>query len=215
MESAGTESTEFGTPFINRQIGVTLGSRNNPWSYPANPALITPLNHAQRLANYSAGPEPAEYLCTSDLHADAVHLYLFSMQMEQTQPKGWVAFGQVYTLPRNTNSNFNALNSRGEYRLGHGLSAGLQYTYSKSINHLSAEGLGFTTNQTYPINDSTERRPSDYDSTHDVRAFAVWSLPMFREQKSVLGKIVGGSQLNGFYQTECKAPAFRHGDMSL
>jgi hypothetical protein len=87
-----------------------------------------------------------------------------------------------------------------EHRFHHGVTADIQYTFSKSIDQLSAEGPGFTTNQTYAIDDRTERGPSDYDSTHNFRAFAVWDLPIFSGRKDLLGKIVGGWQLNGIYQ---------------
>ena len=54
--------------------------------------------------------------------------------------------------------------------------------------------------QTYPIDDHTERGPSDYDATHNFRAYALWDLPIFRERKDFLGKLMGGWQLNGIYQ---------------
>ena len=45
----GTEATGFGTPFVNGQISFNIGTSNSPLSYPANPALITPLNPANGL----------------------------------------------------------------------------------------------------------------------------------------------------------------------
>ena len=87
-----------------------------------------------------------------------------------------------------------------EHRFRHGFTANVLYTWSKSIDQLSAEGPGFTTNQTYPIDDATERGPSDYDATHNFRAYAVWELPIFRQRKDLLGRLVGGWQLNGIYQ---------------
>lgn len=223
----GTESTGFGTPFVNGQIAFTLGTSNNPQSYPANPVLITPLNPANGLPTILPG-QSAPNIYANPTSMPTPYTYLFSMQIEQTLAKGWVAtvgyqgsaghhltriknlaefyptsnqdVGQVYTFTPDTNSNFNALNARVEHRLSHGLAADFQYTYSKSIDQISAEGPGFTTNQTYPIDDNTERGPSDFDSTHNLRAYAVWYLPVFREQNNLLGKLVGGWQLNGIYQ---------------
>jgi hypothetical protein len=107
---------------------------------------------------------------------------------------------QVFTFTPDTNSSFNALNSQLEHRFHHGVSANLQYTYSKSLDQISAEGPGFVTNQTYPIDDRTERGPSDYDATHNFRAYALWELPIFRARHDMLGSLLGGWQLNGIYQ---------------
>ena len=156
------------------------------------------------------------------------YVYLYSMQMQYSLPSDWVMtvgyqgsmghhllrlknldffypnpnkdVNQVFNFTPDTNSSFNALNSQLEHRFHHGVSTNIQYTYSKSIDQISAEGPGFVTNQTYPINDHTERGPSDYDATHNFRAYAVWDLPIFRTRKDFLGKMVGGWQLNGIYQ---------------
>ena len=72
--------------------------------------------------------------------------------------------GHVYQFTPDTNSNFNALNTQLEHRFRHGFSANFQYTWSKSLDQISAEGPGFVTNQTYPTDDATERGPSDYDA---------------------------------------------------
>jgi hypothetical protein len=106
----------------------------------------------------------------------------------------------VFDFTPDTNTSFNALNAQLEHRFKHGVSFNTLYTYSKSIDQLSSEGPGFVTNQTYPIDDRTERGPSDYDATHNFRAFALWELPIFRGRNDVLGKIAGGWQLNGIFQ---------------
>jgi hypothetical protein len=156
------------------------------------------------------------------------YIYLYSLQMQQLLPKDWVftlgyqgsasrhltritnlaefyptpspSVSQVFTFTPDTNSNFNALTAQLEHRFHHGFSANVLYTYSKSIDQLSAEGPGFVTNQTYPIDDATERGPSDFDATHNFRAYAVWDLPVFREGNGFLSKVAGGWQLNGIYQ---------------
>jgi len=223
----GTETGAFGTPFVNGQISFNLGTSNNPLSYPANSALITPLNPANGLPTILPN-QSAPNIYSNPTYMPVPYTYLYSFQVQQTLPKDFVFtvgyqgsaghhltriknlalfysapntnVNQVFTFTPDTNSNFNALNSRLEHRFHHGVTADIQYTFSKSIDQLSAEGPGFTTNQTYPIDDRTERGPSDYDSTHNFRAFAVWDLPIFSGRKGVLGKIVGGWQLNGIYQ---------------
>jgi hypothetical protein len=224
--TAGPPFDSFGTPFVNGQISFNLGTSNNPLSYPANPALITPLNPNGLPTILSGQSAPSIYANPTNMPIP--YTYLYSAQIEDMLPANLVFtlgyqgsaghhltriknlsyfypnpnqdLSAVFSFTPDTNSNFNALNAQLEHRIGHGVVATVQYTYSKSIDQLSAEGPGFVTNQTYPIDDHTERGPSDYDATHNFRAYAVWDLPVFREQKDLPGKVVGGWQLNGIFQ---------------
>jgi hypothetical protein len=223
----GTESTGFGTPFVNGQIAFNLGTSNNPESYPANLALVTPLNPANGLPTILTG-QGAPSIYANPTTMPVPYTYLYSLQVQQVLPADWVFtmgyqgsaghhltriknlayfyptqnpdVANVYSFTPDTNSSFNALTGQVEHRFRHGFTANVLYTWSKSLDQLSAEGPGFTTNQTYPIDDATERGPSDYDATHNFRAYAVWNLPIFNERKDLLGKLVGGWQLNGIFQ---------------
>lgn len=214
-------------PFVGGQISFNLGTSNNPESYPANPVLITPLNPTNGLPTILVN-QSAPNIYANPTHMSTPYTYLYSLQMQQTLPANWVFtmgyqgsaghhltriknlaefypilnpdVGQVYSFAPDTNSNFNALTGQMEHRFRHGLAMNTSYTWSKSIDQLSAEGPGFTTNQTYPIDDATERGPSDYDATHNFRAYGVWDLPIFRDRHDALGKILGGWELNGIYQ---------------
>ena len=223
----GTAPGEFGTPFLNGQIVFATGASNSPTSYPAIPALATPINPANGLPEILPG-QGAPNIYSNPAYMPVPYVYLYSLQVQTTLPKNWVAtigyqgsashdltriknlayfypvtnpdVFQVFTPTPDTTANFNALNTQLEHRFHHGLTANFLYTYSKSIDEISAEGPGFTTNQTYPISNATEYGPSDYDATHNLRVFGVWELPIARDQKTLLGKIVGGWELNGIYQ---------------
>ena len=225
--TAGPPTDGFGAPFVNGQIAFNLGTSNNPESYPANPALITPLNPQNGLPTILTG-QGAPNIYATQTSMPIPYVYLYSFQMQYALPSDWVMtigyqgstghhllrlrnldyfypnpnpdVNQVFDYTPDTNTSFNALNGQLEHRFHHGVSTNLQYTYSKSLDQISAEGPGFVTNQTYPIDDRTERGPSDYDATHNFRAYAVWDLPIFRTRKDFLGKVVGGWQLNGIYQ---------------
>src|ERR1700736_5212290 len=80
------------------------------------------------------------------------------------------------------------------------------YTYSRSIDELSDEGPGFTTNQSYPTNLASERGPSDYDATHNVRAYGLWDLPILRGRNDWFGKVLGGWQMSGTLQIHSGFP---------
>jgi hypothetical protein len=224
----GTEAGAFGSPFVHGQIAFSLGTSNNPLSYPANPVLATGLGSNGLPIFVPGGPYSPPSIYANPTSMPIPYTYLYSLQMQQTLPANWVftmgyqgsaghhlsriknlayfypvqnpSVTNIYSFTPDTNSSFNALTGQLEHRWKHGLSANVLYTWSKSIDQLSAEGPGYPTNQTYPIDDATERGPSDYDATHNFRAYAVWDLPIFRERRDMLGKLVGGWQLNGIYQ---------------
>src|SRR5450631_2802868 len=176
----GTEAGAFGTPFVNSQIAFNLGASNNPLSYPANPALITPLNPANGLPAILPN-QSAPNIYSNPTYMPVPYTYLYSLQLQQTLPADWIFtmgyqgsaghhltriknltefypmpnpnVGQVYTFTPDTNSSFNALTGQLDHHFRHGVTADILYTWSKSMDQLSAEGPGFTTNQTYPIVD--------------------------------------------------------------
>jgi hypothetical protein len=217
----------FNSPFANGQILFNTGTSNNPLSYPGNPVLATGLGpNGLPIPGQGAYSPPNIY--STSVNMPNPYVYLYSFQMQYSLPKDWVmtvgyqgsaghhltrianlayfypalnpSVGNIYNFTPDTNSDFNALTAQFEHRFHHGVLANVLYTWSKSIDQLSAEGPGFVTNQTYPVDDHTERGPSDYDATHNFRAYAVWDLPVFRARKDFLGTVLGGWELNGIYQ---------------
>ncbi len=222
----GTEVGAFGTPFVNGQIAFTLGASNNPLSYPLNPKLATGLG--PNGLPIVSGPYSPPNIYSNPVNMPVPYVYLYSMQMQYALPKDWVmtvgyqgsaghhftrivnlaqfypvlnpSVGDIFTFTPDTNTNFNALTSQIEHRFHHGVATNVQYTYSKSIDQISAEGPGFVTNQTYAIDDRTERGPSDYDATHNFRAYGVWDLPFYQASKGWMSTALGGWSVNGIYQ---------------
>jgi outer membrane receptor protein involved in Fe transport len=215
---------------INSKILYTLGSSSsNPVSYPADPGLATPLNPATNLPEVVQGGQyAAPNVYANPLNMPVPHIYLYSLQVQYALRGGWVAtvgyqgssshdllriqnlqyfypqpstlIGAVFNFTPDTTANFNALVTQLEHQFSHGFQATFSYTYSKSLDEVSAEGPGFVTNQTYPTDDSTEYGPSDFDATHYVRAWGVWDLPIFRQRHDWLGRIAGGWQLNPIFE---------------
>jgi hypothetical protein len=72
------------------------------------------------------------------------------------------------------------------------------YSWSKSIDMLSAEGPGAVTNQTDPVHAQTdEYGPSDYDSRNRFVISGLWDLPIFPHSKGILHAVLGGWRLGG------------------
>jgi hypothetical protein len=217
-----------GSPFVGGQILFNTATSNNPLAYPGNPVLATGLGPNGLPIVVPGGVYSPPNIYSTSANMPNPYVYLYSLQMQYSLPKDWVmtvgyqgsaghhltrianlayfypnlnpSVGNIYNFTPDTNTSFNALTGQFEHRFHHGLAANVLYTYSKSIDQLSAEGPGFVTNQTYPIDDRTERGPSDYDATHNFRANAVWDLPVFTGRKDLLGTLLGGWELNGIYQ---------------
>jgi Carboxypeptidase regulatory-like domain/TonB dependent receptor len=222
----GTAPGEFGTPFVNGQILYATGATDSPISYPANPALITPINPANNLPTILTG-QSAPNVYANPVNMPIPYVYLYSLQVQYALPADWIAtigysgssshdmlriknlaffypqlspdISQVFDFTPDTTANFNALNTEVQHRFTHGILANFSYTYSKCLDEMSSEGPGFVTNQTYPIDLATEYGPCDYDATHYANAYAVWDLPIFRERKDLLGKVAGGWQFSPIF----------------
>jgi hypothetical protein len=108
--------------------------------------------------------------------------------------------GAAFSFTPDTNANFNALLTQIQRKFSNQFLLNISYTYSKSIDDLSDEGPGFTTNQTFPTNLRFERGPSDYDATHNFRAYGLWDLPILRGRSDWIGKIAGGWEVSGDFQ---------------
>src|SRR6185503_17101794 len=107
------------------------------------------------------------------------------------------AFFAVYFPTPDVNASFNAMNVGLSRRFAQGFQFDGNYRWSKSLDTLSYEGPGFVTNQTFPQNNRFERGPSDFDVKHNLVVSGLWDLPIFRTRKDMVGKLLGGWQLNG------------------
>jgi hypothetical protein len=108
-------------------------------------------------------------------------------------------FFATYFASPDVNTNYNGMNARLQRRFANGFQIDGIYRWSKSIDTLSYEGPGFVTNQTYPVDNSTERGPSDYDVRHYWVISGLWDLPFYRTGNSWKSKLLGGWQINGIW----------------
>ncbi|MGB6482889.1 MAG: carboxypeptidase regulatory-like domain-containing protein [Candidatus Acidiferrales bacterium] len=214
-------------PFLNGQILYETGTSDSPLGFAPNPALATPIDPSTNLPVILAG-QSAPNVYANPIYMPVPYVYLYSLQVQQALPGKWVAtvgyqgssshdllrvknliyfysepateIDNVYSFTPDTEANFNALLTQLQHQFNNGVMLNFAYTYSKSIDDVSAEGPGFTTNQTYPIDLATERGPSDFDATHQLSAYGLWDLPIFRHRNDFLGKTLGGWQINGIFE---------------
>jgi outer membrane receptor protein involved in Fe transport len=166
---------------------------------------------------------PVEIYGGQSNYRDA-YVYIYSLEVERRLPWGLIgtlgyqgsdshkltrlvnqnflqapspSFFAVYLPTSDVDANYNALNTRLRRQFHGGFQFDLQYRYSKSIDQLSNEGPGASTNQTAPAQPQTEFGPSDFDVKHYLNFSTLYDLPFFRNQSTWTGKLLGGWQLNG------------------
>lgn len=97
----------------------------------------------------------------------------------------------VYYAVSDVNTSFNAMLVGLRRRFGNNFALNANYRWGKSIDNVSVEAPCACTNQTYPIDNSSERAPSDFDVTHYFNAFGTYETPWFKKPKNLAGDIFG------------------------
>ena len=231
----GTSTSDFSTPFAGGQILYALGASNSPFSYPANPALAVGINPAtgappnRTVEVYGALPNtPTAYVYTYSFEGQYALPYNLTAELgyqgssshklirlvnqrfvQPVIPPDYFAFAVFIPTP-DVNANYNALNARLTRRFAKGYQFDFLYRWAKSIDTLSNEGPGAVTNQTFPQDLSQERGPSDYDVKHNFVLSGLWDLPLFRNRKDALGKVLGGWQVDGILAAHSGFPWTPH-----
>jgi outer membrane receptor protein involved in Fe transport len=100
-------------------------------------------------------------------------------------------------------SNYNALQARynGNF-FSNALSLGASYTFSKTLDNSSEIfdfGVGSPNAQNPFDIDRGEYGISSLDRPHAFSTNFVFDIPLYREQRGFLGRVLGGWQLNGTY----------------
>ncbi len=106
----------------------------------------------------------------------------------------------VIQLNTGANSHYNGLQLTAERRLGHGLQAQINYTWSHCIDTVSNGGfLQFSADailSPIPYDLSRDRGPCDYDVRHNLTGNYVYQIPV-KARNRILGYVFNGWQTSG------------------
>jgi outer membrane receptor protein involved in Fe transport len=121
---------------------------------------------------------------------------------EAAQCNGRVLPASFIRSRENTaSSTYNGLQTRYQGRIGNQLSLGASYTFSRAIDNAS-EIFSFSdisvTQSPFNFN-SAEKGLSGFHRKHASSFNFLWDVPLFRQQEGVLGRALGGWQVNGVY----------------
>ncbi|MEZ5427890.1 MAG: TonB-dependent receptor [Pyrinomonadaceae bacterium] len=203
-------------PFVGNQILYTTGGGLT--SYPGNPNLgggrnanggpnigtveIYGLDYNNRtpmVYRYSLEVQyemPWKLVSTLGYQGSRNENFTRIEPLHLTQPVRSTTFNPVYWGYGDVYGYYNGMNARLQRRFSNGFQFDFNYRFSKGLDSYSYEAPCACTNQTYPVDQSTEFGPSDFDVRHFFTLSALWDIPFFRSQKNWAGKILGGWQIN-------------------
>lgn len=94
-------------------------------------------------------------------------------------------------------SNYNSLQVSVNHRMEHGLTLGIAYTWGKTLTDNSND-RGTQVYDTY--NPGMDYGPSSLNQPNTFVANYVWDLPWYKNQRGLVGHVLGGWELSGITQ---------------
>lgn len=117
--------------------------------------------------------------------------------------------GTIRLRANAASSIYHSMQVSLDKRLSRNFSAGLHYTWSAFIDTASEifnpSGAEVAVAQD-SYNIRADRARSTYDRPHRFTGNVVYEFPFYREQRGVIGHLLGGWQLNGFFTLQSGAP---------
>ena len=145
-----------------------------PWKFTAAHQTIATLR-------YTSAPRKLSIACRGTRVSHKLTRLVNQNFLQAPNP----SFSAVYIPTSDLNANYN---TRLRRQFSHGLLFDLQYRYAKSIDQLSNEGPGSSTNQADPAHPQTHALRTTTSSIN-VSVFALWNVPIFRDRSRFVGKI--------------------------
>ncbi|MDT5296581.1 MAG: hypothetical protein QOJ76_3461 [Acidobacteriota bacterium] len=132
-------------------------------------------------------------------------------------------FGPIRTRTNGATSTYNGLQMRFDTRFTNSLVANVNYTLSKTIDNASeifgtlGGGQGVASPQNPFDANRGERGLSAFHQKHNFTANFLWELPFMKDQRGLVGHLLGGYQLGGIIRMGSGRPytpveAFSLGD---
>jgi hypothetical protein len=118
--------------------------------------------------------------------------------------------GIIRERSNSASSIYHSLQISLEKRLSQNFSMGTHYTWSSFIDDASEifnpQPAGEIATPQDPYNRRADRARSSYDRPHRFTGNIVYEFPFFREQKGLVGHVLGGWQSNAFFTFQSGTP---------
>ncbi len=120
------------------------------------------------------------------------------------QRRIYLDFGNNTTITSQGNAAYHSLQVETTKRFAKGLSFQGAYTFSRSIDMISANALGARAPNVFDL--STERGLSDFHAAHVFSGSWIWDLPAWRAGPAALKCVINGWQVNGLVRASSGNP---------
>ena len=117
--------------------------------------------------------------------------------------------GMIMLRTNSAWSTYDALQASLEKRLSRGVSFGVHYTWSSFIDTASdifVPSAAESAVSQDPFDRNSDRARSSYDRPNRLSGNVVYELPFFTKQSGFVGKLLGGWQINSFFNFQTGAP---------
>ena len=117
--------------------------------------------------------------------------------------------GAITLRTNSAASTYDGLQTSLEKRLSRGFSFGVHYTWSSFIDTASEifiPSVAESASSQDPFDRNSDWARSSYDRPHRLSGNIVYELPFFQKQRRLVGKLLGGWQINSFFNFQTGAP---------
>src|SRR5687768_900498 len=117
--------------------------------------------------------------------------------------------GPITLRTNSASSTYDALQTSLEKRLQRGVAFGLHYTWSSffdSVSEIFPPSVAESSISQDPFDRNLDRARSSYDRPHRLSGNIVYELPFYSKQSELVGKLLGGWQINSFFNFQTGAP---------
>jgi hypothetical protein len=116
----------------------------------------------------------------------------------------WPVFASGTYVEDSGYSTYNSLQVKAQVRTWRGLSFLSSYAFAKSIDNLSTDTQGFSSQD--PRNNNAEKGPSDYDQRHRWVTSLIYALPLAKDRRDFLGRLAHGWELGSIVTVQSNTP---------
>lgn len=216
LYSLGASNSIYSYP-----VNPALATGINPLTNTPNPLPSAGPNASNPIEVYAVPKNfatPYVYIYSLETDFQLPHSYVFTLGYQgsdshklvqlvnqkflyPTVPNspGGNSFSAIYQISPVVNANYNALNATLSKTLSNGIQFQQNFRWAKSLDTNSYEGPGADTNSTYPQDAHQDYALSDFDTKFNYTASGLYQLPFYRDQKGVLGKLLGGWEINPIF----------------
>jgi len=212
-----------GNPPFQPTANVSFGNADNPGGTGTNVLPLTVTTQSREFKNPSAwnwnvtvereiansvvsvgyvGRRGLHQQRESDINQPTVATVLANPGVNLDALRPYKGYNSIRETDNVANSTYKSLQLSWNKRFSKGLQFGAAYTFSKSMDDGS--------NQRDIIPNTYDAHnlwgPSEFDTRHVVIVNFLYELPIFRNQNTFAGKVLGGWQISGIFQAQTGNP---------